>query len=220
MTGLALLLAAGLCVVLVAPVRISVDWHGWPESPQPHICVRVRWLAVTWRSGATRRVERTRKKRRRSRPDDVGPSGRRWRRMATVPGLLPRVGRLVSDLVRVLAPRSADVRLRVGLDDPVSTGMWWGAAHAIVGGAQLGKWRLRLEPDFTGPVLAGEAHLEWSLRPGRVLWPVVTFMCAPVTWRAGLAVWRGRAHAARAAGVRVSGGWLPHRAARRFAERR
>lgn len=192
MAIVALLLVAALGVVLVAPVRISLDWDGWPDSPRPHVRVRVRWLVVTWRSGQSRAGPRPPKAKRRTRSAGAKPRRRRWRRVAAVPGLIQRVGRLLVDLVRVLAPRAMDVRLRVGLDDPVSTAIWWGASHAIVGRAQAGEWRVRLEPEFAGPALAGEAHLEWLLRPGRVLWPVATFMCSPVVWRACLSAMRGR----------------------------
>jgi hypothetical protein len=107
------------------------------------------------------------------------------------PGLLPRCGRLLRQLVAALWPREVDASLRVGLDDPATTGVLFGGVSALAAVTTI-DWRVHVEPDFAGPVCHGRARAAWSVPPAAVLWPVVTFLAAPVVWRAAYGAWRGR----------------------------
>jgi hypothetical protein len=189
----ALLIVSGVAIVLVAPVRADLELDIPAEPPRRWARMRVRWLVFIWRGGKARRARPERSPHPRSRTDSSGR--RRWRRVLAVlrtPGFLGRTGRLAVELLRALAPRTAGGLVRFGLEDPVSTGVLFGAAHAAVGLAQTAGWELRLEPEFTGPAFAGQARFVWAVRPGVVLWPVVTFVASPITWRAACAALRAK----------------------------
>ena len=84
------------------------------------------------------------------------------------------------------------IRARVGLDDPCDTGMLAGVLAAGAGVPRPHAFDLEITPDFSEAILVVRAQLSWSLRPARVLWPVATFVLAPVVWRAGRAAWHAR----------------------------
>jgi Protein of unknown function (DUF2953) len=186
-------IAALAAVVLLVPVHIDVELDSAPDHPGGRVRVRARWLLFAWRRGhgpARRRRPRPPRPPQPPRPDS---GKRRWRRMlalVSTPGFPRRVGRLVMDLLRTLAPRDVDGWVRFGVDDPVTTGVLFGAAHAATGLARAAAWNLRLEPDFSGPAFAARARLAWAVRPGAVLWPVGTFAASPATWRALFRAWR------------------------------
>ncbi|MDH4066728.1 MAG: DUF2953 domain-containing protein [Acidobacteriota bacterium] len=185
-------LLLGLAALLRAPVCVRLDLDTGADSRR--LRWQVRWLRLTWCSDRSRRTARGRrdgrtrvaKPRRRRRGAGVPP---RLRAALSTPGLLRRAGRLLRQLLVVLRPAEFEASVRLGLDDPASTGVVAGAALAITA-AWPCSYRLRVQPEFDEPVLAARAHAAWSIAPGTLLWPVVSFLAAPVVWRAGWAAWK------------------------------
>jgi hypothetical protein len=104
--------------------------------------------------------------------------------------LIPRLARLLAGVLRLLTPRTLDVRLRIGFDDPASTGMVFAAAQVMAGLRPAPAWRVDVVPDFGGPSCAARGRAEWVLRPARVLWLVGAFLASPPVWRAAWAAIR------------------------------
>ena len=94
------------------------------------------------------------------------------------------------ELLRLLRPTEVHARIRLGLDDPASTGAAAGLVCALTSLATRPHWDVRFEPDFIGPTLHGSAELRWLVRPGAFLWPVGRFVGSPVAWRAARAALR------------------------------
>jgi hypothetical protein len=193
MTILVLAIAAGAAIVLVVPVHVDIDVEldilAEPSTQSVH--VRAHWLFFAWRSGQARRARPAPTPRRRSGARSAGSlRPRRVLAALRTRGFIGRLARLAVELWRALAPRTVDGWVRFGVEDPVSTGVLFGAAHAVVALAQVTAWHVRLEPEFAGPALAGHARLVWAVRPGAVLWPVGTFVASPITWRAAWAALR------------------------------
>ena len=185
--------AAMMLVVLIVPVRVDLELDVGPEPAQRSFCVRVGWWFLSWHTTALRRrgptpARRPRPRRRSRRGSGLG------RAVAALGtrGFVRRVGRLVIEVLRALAPRTVNGVVMVGLDDPASTGAFFGAAHAALGLAHTARWNVRLEPAFEGPAFAGYVRLAWAVRPGAVLWPVGTFLVSPTTWRAAFAALRAK----------------------------
>jgi hypothetical protein len=184
-------LTVAVCAaLLVLPVRVDVRLTVGPDAAGPPARARVRWLIFAWETGGADRAGKPGSPDRARQP----PARRRGGALAALrtPGFPRRCIRLIRELRHALRPRRVVVRARVGLDDPFETGMLAGAAAA---GAVLrtpGAFDVEITPDFSDTALAGRADLSWSLRPAAVLWPIVSFLAAPVVWRAGRAALRER----------------------------
>ena len=188
-----LVLAAGIGTVLLAPVRIALQWDAGAPAPR----LRARWLFVDWagdlsRSAASRpptpaKPPKPPKPPRRS---SGRTAGRRLRAALWTRGLLPRLARLVVDVAGLLMPRTLDVDVRIGLDDPASTGMLCAAAQLAAAVRPSTVWRLGVVPDFAGPALDARGRAEWVVRPGRVVWLVAALLVSPPVWRAAWAAIR------------------------------
>ena len=191
MTILVVAIAAGAVLVLVVPVRVDVELDMAGGQARPPIRTCIRWLCFAWRSENARRagperVRRARPRRRSARR--LGP--RSVAAALRTQGFVGRVRRLAVEVWRAVAPRNVDGWVRLGLDDPASTGMLYGAVCATGMLRQTAAWNLRLDPEFAGPVFAAHARFAWAVRPGAVLWPVGTFVASPVAWRAVFAAVR------------------------------
>ena len=190
-----LVLAVAIGTLLIAPVRIVLEWAHDPPMP-PRLWGRARWLSLVWRfepsrPGPTRAPPVPRPPRRRR--TSPRRAARRLRAALATRGLGSRLARLIADVGLVLLPRTLDARMRIGLEDPASTGVLYGAAHAAAWLPARRGWRLEVEPAFTGPTLAGRARAEWVLRPLRVLRPLGSFLLSPPVWRAAWAALRAGA---------------------------
>ncbi len=193
-TGLIIILVVvvgGAAIALASPVHVDLEMDMAVEPPTRQVRVRVRWLTFAWGGGeASRAPARSaprRPGRRRARSDP-----RRALAAIRTRGFAGRLGRLACELLHALAPRTVDGWLKFGLEDPVTTGVIFGAAHGAVGVAGSAAWNLRLEPEFADAALAGHARVVWTVRPAAVLWPIGTFVMSPTTWRAALAAMRAR----------------------------
>ena len=181
-----LMLAAAIGTVLIAPVRIALAWDD--DAPAPR--VRVRWLFVEWSGKPSRSASPRPPKPPPPRRSTARRTGRRLRAVLWTRGLIPRLATLLAGVLRLLVPRTLDLRLRIGFDDPASTGLLYAAAQAAAALPPSPAWRLDVVPDFAGPVFAGRGRVEWVLRPGRVLWLVGVFLASPPVWRAAWAAIR------------------------------
>ncbi len=191
MTVLVLVIAAGTAIILVVPVRVDLELDVAAETSKSSVRMQARWLWFGWRNGKARRtrLQRTLRTRTRTQPARKVRPRRVLAALATR-GFLRRVTRLAIELWRALAPRTVDGWVRLGFEDPVSTGVLYGAARALGRLGPTTAWNVRLEPEFAGPALAGHARFVWVVRPGAVLWPVGTFVASPITWRAAFAALR------------------------------
>lgn len=185
------LLAAGVLLLLLLPVRIDLVVDLGPDVVAPPVRAHVQWLWFSWRSSdaAVSRAAPAQHDHPMG-PHRRGPIGV-WAAVRT-PGFLARCAQLARELRRALWPQWAVIRARVGLDDPFETGLLAGVLAAGAAVPRPHALDLEITPDFSQAVLVVQAQLSWSLRPVAVLWPVATFVLAPVVWRAGRAAWTAR----------------------------
>lgn len=186
------LLAGGVVAVLLLPVRVEVQVELGPDVAGPPVRARIRWLFFSWRTGEGRRLTTppVRTDHVTTGPPRRGPIG--VLAALRTPGFLSRCAKLIREVRHTLRPRRAVVRARIGLDDPFETGM---LAAVLAAGTPMPRARaldLEITPDFSEAIAVAQAHLAWSLRPAVVLWPIATFLAAPVVWRAARAAWRAR----------------------------
>jgi hypothetical protein len=176
-------------VVLFVPVRIHLDLGLDTDEAEPVAARwRVRWTFLSWQSGRAK----ARPPEKGERPPARGAGWRPFVAAFRTPGFPARCGRAVREAGRALRPASAYVRARVGFDDPAATGMFMGAVSSVAAVPRPAGWDVAITPDFSSAVLAGHANLSWSIPPARVLWPMLTLVAAPVTWRATRAAWAAR----------------------------
>jgi hypothetical protein len=112
-------------------------------------------------------------------------------RRANVPAVLRqaafrrRVYRFVKDLLRAVHAHELYLRLRLGLGDPADTGRLWafvGPLHALA--QNLANAEVRVEPEFTDPVVEFETHGRFLLIPLQFVVLVVGFALSPSSMRA------------------------------------
>ena len=188
---LAGLLAAGGLALLLLPVKIDLVIDFGPDLVAPPVRARIRWLWFSWRTrDGTSSPTAPAQRKQPMDPRRRGPIGL-WAALRT-PGFLARCVRFLRELRHALWPRQAVIRARVGLDDPCETGMLAGVLAAGAGVPRPHAFEVEITPDFSEAILVVRAQLSWSIRPARVLWPVATFVMAPVVWRAGRAAWNAR----------------------------
>lgn len=199
------ILAGIVVAVLLVPVRIELELE-FPTEGETGAWARarVRWAFLAWRSGSRvapepRPVPTPAAADRETRRRSGRSGGRVLLAMLRTPGFARRGWRAVTQTGRALAPESATVRARVGFDDPAPTGMLMGALATLSAVPRPARWDIQVTPDFSEPIVAGWAQVRWSLTPASVLWPLVSFACAPVTWRAARAGWGSRRFRARSA---------------------
>jgi hypothetical protein len=92
------------------------------------------------------------------------------------PAFRRRIVRFMKDLLRAVHARDLYLRLRIGLGDPADTGRLWGLLGPIAGiAASLHSAEVRIEPEFTAPVLELESHGEFHLIPLQIIAIAITF---------------------------------------------
>jgi hypothetical protein len=183
---LALAIAAAIvAAVLFVPIRIEMSISKEAGSSAARVRGRVRWLFIRFRLGESARTRARRPKkpeidkaRRRRRV----PAFIRARMRAAVrsPGFVPRLLRLIVDLLRLAKPDQVRIDVRAGFEDPAETGMFIGSAFAACNAAG---WRhVRITPEFLEPVFAGHADLQWSRSVASLAGPLFRFTVE--SWRA------------------------------------
>ena len=94
------------------------------------------------------------------------------------------------DLLHLLLPQGATGVVRIGADDPMVTGVFFGAAQALYALAPSNGWHVQVEPDFTQSVFTARGRLEWVLRPVAIARPLAAFLFSLVTLKAAIAAFR------------------------------
>ena len=96
-----------------------------------------------------------------------------------------RFARLVRAVLRTIQARDLYLHLRIGLGDPADTGRLWALFGPIAGLAgSLRGAEIRLEPEFSDPVLELESHGEFRLVPLQIVALTAFFAASPSTLRA------------------------------------
>ncbi|MDU8943749.1 DUF2953 domain-containing protein [Ovoidimarina sediminis] len=125
----------------------------------------------------TKRAEAARKE-----PRDKRRTRNRARRISASPGrMLRAVVRLVLEILGRFDIRRATLDLRFGCGDPGDTGALYGMLTPLVFGVPPGQTAsIRIEPVFDARVFSGQAELDLTLVPARLVPPFLRF---------GWAVW-------------------------------
>ena len=177
-----------LLTALVVPWHVDVSIEKAAEAPRVTVRTRLRWLMFDWRLRAPRPTK----------PSPPRPRARRRfgfrsvRAAWSTPGFKERIGQFLLSSGRLAVPRSMTAHWRVGFEDPADTGMLVGAWIGIAEMWRPLAWQVAIEPDFSGSIVEGDAHVLWSVRPIAVLWPMVRLAGSPVMWRAGRAALHAR----------------------------
>jgi len=178
-------IAAMVATILLVPVRIDLDVDTRRASGR--LRARVRWLFASWSITRPRRRVTTPKAKEQQRRSRLG-----FRSMLAAirtPGFPSRVVRTLAELARLLNPVAARGDIVFGLDDPASTGELLGSLCALRLWPGVAWHDVRLGPHFSGPAFGAVGQAAWVVRPGYLLWPVLSFLGAPVVWRAARAAW-------------------------------
>jgi len=100
-------------------------------------------------------------------------------------GLLPKILRLLRDVVKRIRIRALVVDFTIGLDDPADTALLVGSLWlpAFLLSPSL-PYSIRLQPSFVdGPVFQGYAHVIVRLRPIQLVPAVARFGCSRIALR-------------------------------------
>lgn len=96
-----------------------------------------------------------------------------------------RIMRFIKGLLHAAHARELYLRLRIGLDDPADTGRLWGVLGPAAGiAADLRCAEVRIEPEFTDPVLEVEGHGKFHLIPLQFIGLAAAFVVSPATLHA------------------------------------
>ncbi len=180
--GITLFLILMLCI----PVEVAFDLEVSGEAKSR---VRVGWLfGLVWKEIRRRKRKPKRKKKRGLKPFLS------LLRTRGLPGNLLKLARKILSRVKV---RQLDADLRVGLDDPVDTGMlcaiMWPAVASL---SSSGPVKVRIEPSFAEPVLEASVHGRLRLFPIEIVGSLLGFVLSPAGLRAArlmvVSRWRQR----------------------------
>jgi len=180
--GITLFLILMLCI----PVELVFDLE-IPGEAKPR--VRVGWLfGLVWKE-----IGRGRKKPKRKKKGGLKP----FLSLLRTRGLPGKLLKLARQILSRLKVRQLDADLRVGLDDPVDTGVlcaiMWPALASLNSSGPL---RVRIEPSFAEPALEASVHGRTRLFPIEMVGPLLGFVLSPAGLRAArlmvVSRWRKR----------------------------
>lgn len=213
LAGLAVLLAAGLLVVLRSSIQVRLS-AGYPGSPRLGLDLAWgdgRWLLSLPLGGSDAGEEEARQASGEGAEPEAGDeeaaldravdaleTRRRARRGArTAVAVIGTEGfplalvRLLRDLVRAVHVDHVGVRAAFGLGDPARTGQVYGTLQGALAWTHATDGvRVDLEPDFAGEGLTGEARVALEATIGELLAALAVFLLAPPTIRAARNGWR------------------------------
>jgi hypothetical protein len=180
--GIILLLILMLCI----PVELAFDLEVSGEAKSR---VRVGWLfGLVWKE-----IRRGRKKPKRKKKRGLKP----FLSLLRTRGLAANLLKLAKQILSRLKVRQLEADVRVGLDDPVDTGvlcslMW----PALVSLNSSGPLRVRIEPSFAEPALEASVHGKIRLFPIEIVGSLLGFVLSPAGLRAArlmvVSRWRKR----------------------------
>jgi len=187
---LAVYIIAGIILLLILMLSIPVELVFDLEIPgEAKPRVRVGWLfGLVWKEIRRRKRKPKRKKKRSLKPFLS------LLRTRGLPGNLLKLARQILSRVKV---RQLDADLRVGLDDPVDTGMLWSVMWpALVSLNSSGPVKVRIEPSFAEPALEASVHGRIRLFPIEIVGSLLGFVLSPAGLRAArlmvVSQWRQR----------------------------
>lgn len=177
----------GLVAVLAIPVQLDISAE---LTDRLRGRVRLRWWFAAVNVGS--RTAAAKKRRARPRPKPAAAPRRRGRAAVAAlrsPGLVPRVARLVTDLLSQIHIRDFRLRARYSLGDPADTGQLCGALAPMFALASARDLDVHCLPEFGDATLDGSCSGTIAVRPLSVLAVIIAFLCSPPVWRAARA-WR------------------------------
>jgi hypothetical protein len=180
---LALLLAIPVSFIIHAERTIALQ-TSW----------RVRWLfgLVEARSGRHRSQPRESPRRGATEParPRSGKGGKMVLAALGTRGVVPRLRRLLIDLLSQLHWENLYLHVEFGFDDPADTGRVYGLLSPLLVAMAGTGIEVRCEPDFGRTCLAGSVEAAFRLRPIAIIGIMMMFFCSPPILRAMHAVWR------------------------------
>jgi hypothetical protein len=178
---------AGLALLVILVLSVPVDLAVRVVTPEkPRMRLGLRWLfgLVSWEI----KPEKTGEPARKAKAAGAKPPGKRagqarvFLAILSTRGLVRQFLKMVRNILRHLKIGGLKVDLRLGLDDPASTGLLF----AIIG-PPLALWHpseIKLTPGFEGAVFAGELNGNIRVIPGQVVTAVLRFICSLPAMRA------------------------------------
>ncbi|MBI2832376.1 MAG: hypothetical protein HYX79_08985 [Chloroflexi bacterium] len=166
LAGLAALFVLALSVPLDVTLRIDVQG-------KPQFTVRLRWLFGL----VTREVKPQRKKAEERKPSNIRGQAKFVFEILRTDGLLKQVRGLLRDILRRIKVKELKADFRVGLGNPIETGLLFAAmapAKALAGIA--GPFDIRVQPVFDETVFEGYSYIEARMRPIRLVMPLTRFV--------------------------------------------
>jgi hypothetical protein len=174
---LALYIIAGIILLVILMLSIPVEMAFDLEVPgEAKSRVRVGWLfGLVWKEMGRGRKKPERKKKRGLKPFLS------LLRTRGLPGKLLKLARQIVSRVKV---RQLDADLRVGLDDPVDTGVLCSIMWPVLGSlSSSGPVKVRIEPSFAEPALEASVHGRARLFPIEMVGPLLCFVFSPAGLR-------------------------------------
>lgn len=180
-----------LVAALAIPVRLDVSAE-WTDRWRGHVQLRWWFATLNLTSRATYKTkvkDRSPAKAPQARPRASGQRGGSLLVVLRTRGLVPRIVRLLRDLLRQIHVRQFRLRARYGLGDPADTGQLCGALTPMLVLAATRRLDVSCVPVFDDVVIAGSLSGTIEVRPLSVLTVVISFIGSPPVWRA-IGAWR------------------------------
>lgn len=187
---LAVYIIAGIILLLILMLSIPVELvFDLEVSGEAKSRVRVGWLFGLVSKEIRRRKRKPKRKKKRSLKPFLS-----LLRTRGLPGNLLKLARKILSRVKV---RQLDADLRIGLDDPVDTGMlcaiMWPAIASL---SSSGPVKVRIEPSFAEPALEASVHGRIRFFPIEMVGSLLCFVLSPAGLRAArlmvVSRWRRR----------------------------
>lgn len=194
------LLLALVIALLAVPLTVVFSVHRTEETRG---VVRIRWLFGLVRLGVRMpRPDKSRKQPPAATEKKAGPPRRKKKKrhagrllsLIRQRDIRSRTYRFIRDIRRATHAQDLFLRLRIGLGDPADTGRLWAIVGPVAGLAQnIRAAVVRIEPDFTDPVLEVESHGRVRLVPIQFIALAAAFVLSPTMLRAWWRMYRGGA---------------------------
>lgn len=170
---LAVYIIAGIILFITLMLSIPVYMAFALEAHEDvKVTMRVGWLfGLVWKD-----IRRPKKKKPKKKEKSMKP----LLYMLRTDGLPRRLLKLARQLLSCLKVRQLDADFRVGLDDPMGTGMMCSVVYpALVLLNSFVPMRLRMEPVFYEPAFEGSLHGRIRLFPIQMIGPILCFILSP-----------------------------------------
>lgn len=188
---LALLIVIGLVLFIIfllsLPLDLSFDCDVREEFRSR---VRIGLFGLVWRQVSEKRRSRDRRKQHSLKP---------LMSMVKTNGVPVRLQNLIRRIPTCVKVRQLEADFRIGLDDPVDTGMICSLLWPFLGAFGPVPMRVKLQPSFCEPALEGVVSGTIRLSPIKIVSLFSAFACSRTglrTTRTAIAAWKRRAQPA------------------------